>query len=93
MKFTCLCCGKEAKYSLKLFRGDEEDGSPRWYLPNQSRNMVPELLEQVWFCHPCMREIEDNFRATVSGLTKRALDEGYSPALKVSTAPEWKSSE
>ena len=71
----CKCCGKEAEYNILLF-GDDE----RWYIPNQSRNDVPELLEEVWFCKACMRSIEDNFRATIlylqseSGLTPRAAD-------------------
>ena len=79
MKYLCLCCKKEAKYNILLFRGDQEDGTPRWYIPNQSRNEVPELLEQVWFCPSCMRAIEDDFRATISGLTKRAADSANAP--------------
>ena len=68
---TCQCCKNPAEYNILLF-GDSE----RWYIPNQSRDDVPELLEVVWFCKPCMRKIEDNFRATISGLTLFAADKG-----------------
>jgi len=66
MNHICLTCGQPVKYSILLA---ETDG--KFFLPNQfTRDLPPETanLHETWFCHPCMRMIEDNFRATISYL-------------------------
>ena len=65
MREICFC-GKDAKYNVLLFVSENEDGSPRWYIPNQSRRMVPELLKEIWFCSECMRVVEDGFRDVIT---------------------------
>lgn len=62
----CYCCGREGRFNILLY-----NTFGRLYLPNQSREEGPPP-EIFWFCHPCMRMIEDNFRATVNYL----LDNG-----------------
>lgn len=65
----CHCCDEEADYSIKVAIGPNgSDGSERIYLPNQSVRESRDELEEMWFCHDCMRFIEDNFRATISYL-------------------------
>jgi len=63
----CFCCKKPAEFSILLAYYGE-----RFYLPNQNvrelANTDPEILQEFWFCHPCMRTIEDNFRAIVNYL-------------------------
>ena len=69
----CLGCGKEAKYSILLASGPHgsSNPTPRWYIPNQAVREADQQHEgfpsatEVWFCHSCMRKIEDNFRATL----------------------------
>lgn len=38
----------------------------RIYLPNQICRELNENIETIWFCKRCMREIEDNLRATIA---------------------------
>jgi hypothetical protein len=69
-----MCCDKPGKYSIILAVGPEGHDSleiPRLYIPNQA---VREEMEkqggfqvagEKWFCHPCMRIVEDNLRATI----------------------------
>lgn len=69
MSNRCIGCGQEAKYSILLAAGPHagSNPTPRWYIPNQivrEDNDCPSINE-VWFCHSCMRMIEDNLRATV----------------------------
>lgn len=68
----CLCCKNEGVFSILLAEGiyaDRDD--PRWYIPNQSvreltdADNVSDIVKELWFCHPCMRMIEDNLRATI----------------------------
>ena len=62
----CDGCGKPAKYSIMLASGPRGDDQPieRLYIPNQSVREIGEQFER-WFCHGCMRALEDNFRATL----------------------------
>ena len=57
---TCSVCKEPGKYSV-LLGGDID----RLYLPNQNARDVNRDINEVWFCAPCMRTIEDNLRATV----------------------------
>lgn len=64
MENKCFTCGQPAEFSIML-GGDEE----RFYLPNQHvRRTAIEYVKEYWFCHPCMRMIEDNLRATIQYL-------------------------
>jgi hypothetical protein len=67
----CICCKGKAIYSVLLAGGPHSDrrNSPRWYLPNQSvREHPTDVMQEIWFCHPCMRAVEDNLRATIAYL-------------------------
>jgi hypothetical protein len=65
----CECCGKPAWYTIMLV--DHGDGE--FFIPNQSARAVEgtglACIRQVPFCHPCIRAIEDNLRATIDRLT------------------------
>lgn len=63
----CTGCGKPGKYSVLLSKTrNDRPGPPEYriYIPNQ---LVREHAkdEEFWFCHDCMRALEDNFRATL----------------------------
>lgn len=64
----CLCCAATAVYSV-LLAGDLDGPIGRLYLPNQSARQE---ADETWFCHPCMRTIEDGLRATVAYLRSEA---------------------
>ena len=68
----CICCNSEGKFSILLTEGtygDQNIRMKRLYLPNQnvreSSDEHPDLIKEVWFCHKCMRKVEDNLRATI----------------------------
>lgn len=68
----CKSCKKPAKYSILLsacFSDPNEEKNPRFYIPNQNvreeHTKKGGLINEVWFCHDCMRILEDNFRATL----------------------------
>ena len=64
----CRTCSKTAKYSVLLASSphdnSSDDPSVRYYLPNQLAR-EEKHFQEVLFCHPCMRTIEDNLRATI----------------------------
>lgn len=63
----CHGCGLPAEYSVLLSKTRNTGQSPpefRLYIPNQIVRSN-EAHEEVWFCHGCMRSLEDNFRATL----------------------------
>lgn len=62
----CVACRKEAKYSILLAPGvnNKPNETPRYYLPNQTAR-EHDHQEETWFCHPCMRFIEDNLRSAI----------------------------
>ena len=67
----CLCCKEEAVYSVLLAEGPNGDrgNGIRYYIPNQSVRESPEgTVKEIWFCHSCMRAVEDNMRATIAYL-------------------------
>lgn len=67
----CECCGEEAKYSIEVAIGPNVNpDEDRLYLPNQSYREHKSTDKYLWFCHPCMRFVEDNFRACVAYLKK-----------------------
>lgn len=68
----CKACHEPGKYSILLTAGFDDPNSekhPRFYLPNQTVREENEkkggFIHEVWFCHNCMRALEDNFRATL----------------------------
>ena len=66
----CVCCGKPSEYSIRLAIGSQAErlvATPRYYLPNQhARNpQFPQVVEDVFFCAPCMRAVEDAVRSTI----------------------------
>jgi hypothetical protein len=70
----CYCCQEEAKCSILVSDGsthqkDKPFEPSRVYLPNQlvrERAITDKgLINELWFCHECMRKIEDNLRATI----------------------------
>lgn len=72
----CEACGAEGRFSILLAAGEHGEGPleklTRWYIPNQSFRATDATTwsepEEVWFCHPCMRKIEDNLRATIMSI-------------------------
>lgn len=69
----CLCCNNEGTSQILLAEGSNDDvfEEPRWYIPNQTvREYGVEFIKEVWFCHPCMRAIEDSLRATIMYLER-----------------------
>ena len=65
----CICCGDEAERSVRLFTGPQDPKGPlsaisRYYIPSQSAQ-GPRDAEEAWFCRECMRQVEDNLRATI----------------------------
>jgi hypothetical protein len=64
---VCECCGRPARYAIQLSR--EHD---RFYIPSHiARHEWPWSVEEVSFCRPCMRAIEDGLRASVAWLRTR----------------------
>ena len=69
----CICCSKPSRFSIQLCQGSQgnlNDTMPRYYIPNQkhrneSKKHSEIKIEEVYFCHDCMRKIEDNLRATI----------------------------
>lgn len=57
----CYCCRMPAEISVSLV---DQDG--RIYIPNQMvRERGHPRMQDIWFCRPCMRTIEDSLRATI----------------------------
>jgi hypothetical protein len=78
---NCICCGRQAAYTILIAIGPEADSSTeRFYLPNQhvraAQGAGLDPVEARPFCKPCMRAVEDAFRAAISGLQ---LSHGISP--------------
>ena len=75
---TCVCCKQEAKYSILLAVAPDDETGLRYYIPNQmvretvveNPDMLGEIVRNVWFCHECMRKVEDNLRETIAALQK-----------------------
>jgi hypothetical protein len=75
----CVCCKKESEYSILLAVAPDDETGLRYYIPNQIvRNTEDENLDlyanvvhAVWFCHECMRKVEDNLRETIATLQKQ----------------------
>jgi hypothetical protein len=66
----CICCGKPSKYSIRLAVGIQANrlvALPRYYIPNQHARdpEAPPVIEDIYFCSECMRQVEDNLRATI----------------------------
>jgi len=70
----CVCCGNPGKFSIMLVGAHETDEQARIYLPNQNVRDSEDfnVSEETWFCHHCMRVIEDNLRATIMYLRSEA---------------------
>jgi hypothetical protein len=68
----CVCCGIPAEYTIML-AGDRG----HYYIPNQITRAVEgtrfACIKQVPFCRHCMREIEDNLRATIQALIDQGI--------------------
>jgi hypothetical protein len=75
----CECCREATQYSVLL--GVQENcpiddyrQETRYYLPNQrARALIGTPfgdLQQVAFCHSCMRAIENEMRATIRRLKR-----------------------
>ena len=66
----CSCCGRPSAFTILLVDG----GSGHYYIPNQHVRACVGTgiseLKQIPFCHPCMRAIEDNLRATIAMLVE-----------------------
>jgi hypothetical protein len=68
----CICCDQAGQYSIRLAGGTNKDGLdlPRYYIPNALVRKHEEdegrsVTEEIMFCHPHMRAVEDNLRATI----------------------------
>lgn len=64
---SCVACSKPGQYSILVSSTPNEDGAVpgvRHYLPNQTAREHDKFAE-LWFCADCMRQVEDNFRATI----------------------------
>jgi hypothetical protein len=68
----CICCGQPGQYSILLAEGLNKDGLdiPRYYIPNafvrqHEKEEGRSETEEMMFCHPHMRAVEDNLRATI----------------------------
>lgn len=62
---VCFTCGNPGDYSILLAGSNE-----RWYLPNQyARDQESMPLTEIWFCHSCMRKLEDKFRGALEELS------------------------
>ncbi|NOH03696.1 MAG: hypothetical protein HND47_17905 [Chloroflexi bacterium] len=81
----CICCNNQGKYSVLLAVGsDGKSESPRYYIPNQTvrasllqmPDMMGEVVHEVYFCHDCMRKVEDNLRATIAYLQTENASKG-----------------
>jgi hypothetical protein len=72
----CVCCGSAAKFTVLLAGADGlPERYPRYHLPNQNARADDTglaHLQEVPFCHPCIRAIEDNLRATILSLQIKA---------------------
>jgi hypothetical protein len=66
----CVCCGEKGTHSISLVVAvDTKRGGPRYFFPDIShRDYEPNTIHEVAFCWPCMRELENNFRATIRRL-------------------------
>lgn len=79
---NCVCCGRQAAYTILVaIDSDADSGKERFFLPNQhvraAQGSGLDPVEARPFCKPCMRAVEDAFRAAISGLQ---LSHGISPA-------------
>ena len=74
VKPVCICCDKPGASSIIVAAGIHANGSiDRLYLPNQSVRAALEsgmdgTMHELWLCRPCMRFVEDNFRASIAYL-------------------------
>ena len=75
----CYACGEPAITSILLAHaphgGEHERQPERLYLPNQAVRTTPnieDLISEYWFCHPCIRFIEDTMRAAILYLQAEA---------------------
>lgn len=63
----CHCCHQPTEFSILLIH---DTIAMRRYLPNQHARNLPktslDVIEEVGFCHPCMRAIEDSLNATIT---------------------------
>lgn len=60
----CFCCGEAGEHSIAVV-----DQEGRLYLPNKEVRLEG-FDADMWFCKPCMRFVEDNFRAAVRYLSE-----------------------
>ena len=79
---SCMCCGRQAAYTILVAVGPEADSSTeRLFLPNQhvraAQGAGNDPVQARPFCKPCIRAVEDAFRAAISGFQ---LSHGISPA-------------
>ena len=63
---TCYTCGETPNTSI-LLSGDED----RWFLPNKGARQFEEWVTEIWLCHGCLGQIEDEIRSKIQELTKR----------------------
>ena len=64
---SCVGCGEKGRYTIELAVGpDGKNDDARYYIPNDFvRESSMDNVHLVPFCRDCMRQIEDNFRATI----------------------------
>ena len=83
----CECCGEEAVSTIQVY-----DTEGRLYLPDtdnmefEKKSGVESHLRKLSLCHPCMRFVEDNFRAVIGYLKNekglKFRTEGPQPKMK-----------
>ena len=76
---VCYACGQPATASILLAHGPHSETQSvdpeRLYIPNQmvrTEAASADLVEEYWFCHPCIRYIEDNMRSSILYLQAEA---------------------
>ena len=64
---SCIGCGAKARCTIELAVGpDGKSDDARYYIPNDFVRESPiDDVHEVPFCRDCMRQIEDNVRATI----------------------------
>ena len=61
----CEGCGTEQNVSIAI---EVAETLGRFYIPNQIARRERINIKELWFCSPCMRFLEDNFRAGIAYL-------------------------